>query len=204
MDRPVIYTIGHSTHSADYFLELLQEYNVSCVVDIRSVPASAYNPQYNQKTLSNFLQQHDVLYLHLGKAMGAIHTHPDLLDTNGQVDFEKVRQSAFFKEAIQRLWDGTHKGFTLALMCAEREPLDCHRFSMVSVALQRNGFEVRHIMKDKTVKSNAELENMLLKKYEKKLPLPDMFKPHLSVEEQLAIAYKLRNKEMGYAAGKDS
>jgi uncharacterized protein (DUF488 family) len=67
MDKPVIYTVGHSTHQLDYFLKLLQEYSVNCLVDVRSVAASTYNPQYNKEPLFNFLKQNGIAYLHLRK-----------------------------------------------------------------------------------------------------------------------------------------
>jgi len=84
-------------------------------------------------------------------------------------------------------------------MCSESEPLDCHRFSMVSVGLVKDGFEVKHILKDKTIKTNAELEDALIKKYEKKLPQKDLFNPDISNEEQLKEAYRLKNDEIGYS-----
>ena len=157
MEKPIIYTVGHSTHQIDYFLELLQKYSVTCIVDVRSVAASSYNPQYNKEPLSNFLKNNGVTYMHYAEEFGARHTDPDLLDEDGKVDFEKVRKSWNFKNGVERLWLGLDKGFTIALMCSEGEPFDCHRFSMVSIALEKDGFDVKHILKDKTLKSNAEL-----------------------------------------------
>ena len=199
MEKPVIYTVGHSTHQIDYFLELLQKYSVNCIVDVRSVAASSYNPQYNKEPLSNFLKNNGVTYMHYAEEFGARHTDPDLLDEDGKVDFEKVRKSWNFKNGVERLWLGLDKGFTIALMCSEGEPFDCHRFSMVSIALEKDGFDVKHILKDKTLKSNAELESQLLKKYDKKIPKPDIFQPNISAEDQLKEAYRLRNKEIAYS-----
>ncbi len=199
MDKPIIYTVGHSTHQLDYFLELLKEYSVNCLVDVRSVAASTYNPQYNKEPLSNFLKANKITYLHFAEEFGARHKDPDLLDDEGKVDFEKVQKSWNFKRGVERLWQGVEKGFTVALMCSESEPLDCHRFSMVSIALEKDGFEVRHILKDKTLKTNADLENQLLKKYDKKIPKPDIFSPNVSVNEQLKVAYRLRNQEIGFS-----
>lgn len=199
MKKSVIYTVGHSTHQIDYFLELLQKYSVNCIVDVRSVAASSYNPQYNKEPLSNFLKNNGVTYLHYAEEFGARHTDPDLLDEDGKVDFEKVRKSWNFKNGVERLWLGLDKGFTIALMCSEGEPFDCHRFSMVSIALEKDGFDVKHILKDKTLKNNAELESQLLKKYDKKIPKPDIFQPNISAEDQLKAAYRLRNREIAYS-----
>jgi uncharacterized protein (DUF488 family) len=199
MNKPIIYTIGHSTHQLDYFLTLLNEYNVNCLIDVRSVAASSYNPQYNQEPLKNYLKNHAITYLHFPEEFGARFTDPDLLDDEGRVDFERVRKTFAFKNGVERLWQGVEKGFVIALMCSESEPLDCHRFSMVSVGLIKDGFEVKHILKDKTLKEHKELENVLLKKYDKKLPKPDMFNPNVLIDDQLKEAYRLKNKEIGFS-----
>jgi uncharacterized protein (DUF488 family) len=199
MENPIIYTIGHSTHQIGFFLELLNEYSINCIIDVRSIAASSYNPQYNKEPLSNFLKKHNITYLHFSEEFGARHSDPDLLDEEGKVDFEKVRKSYSFKNGIERIWQGLEKNFVISLMCSESEPFDCHRFSMVSIALEKEGFNVKHILKDKSIKSNAQLENLLLKKYDKKLPKPDMFTPNVSLEDQLQVAYKLRNKEIAYS-----
>jgi uncharacterized protein (DUF488 family) len=198
-NRPIIYTVGHSTHQLDYFLELLKQYGVTCIIDVRSVAASSYNPQYNKEPLTNFLKTNGIQYLHFAEEFGARHNDPDLLDDEGKVDFVKVRKSWSFKNGVERIWQGLDKGFTISLMCSESEPFDCHRFSMVSIALDKDGFDVKHIMKDKTLKTNADLENQLLKKYDKKLPKPDMFNPSVTLDDQLKEAYRLKNKEIAFS-----
>jgi uncharacterized protein (DUF488 family) len=199
MDTSTIYTVGHSTHPLNYFLELLKAYSVNCLIDVRSLAASAYNPQYNKEPLSNFLNHNDITYLHFANEFGARQTEPELLDEDGRVDFEKVRKSWNFKSGVERVWAGIEKGFVIALMCSESDPFDCHRFSMVSIALEREGFKVMHILKDKSTKTNRQLEEQLLKKYEKKLPQPTIFEPDVTAEHQLNIAYRLRNKDIAFS-----
>jgi uncharacterized protein (DUF488 family) len=199
MEKPFIYTIGHSTHPLNYFFSLLQEYQVNCLVDVRSVAASRYNPQYNKEPLSNFLKNNGIIYMHLPEEFGARQTDPNLLDENGKVDFAKVRRSLNFKNGVDRLWLGITKGYTIALMCSESDPFGCHRFSMISVALEEAGFEVLHIMKDKTLKSTSDLEQLLLKKYAPQLPKPDIFQPNVTRDEQLTVAYRLRNMDIAYS-----
>ncbi|MBS4028964.1 MAG: DUF488 domain-containing protein [Ignavibacteriales bacterium] len=194
-----IYTIGHSTHQLEYFLELLQSFGVNCIIDVRSVAASSYNPQYNREPLSNFLREHNITYTHFAREFGARHTEPELLDEEGKVNFDKVRNTEDFKNGIIRLKQGIEKGFTIALMCSESEPIDCHRYSMISVALEKEGLEVLHIIKDKTIKSNAQLENQLLKRYDKKLPKPTMFDPNVTLNDQLTVAYRLKNQEIAFS-----
>jgi uncharacterized protein (DUF488 family) len=184
---PTIYTIGHSTHPADYFLELLTTHSINCVVDVRSVPASRFNPQFNKNRLAEFLGKNNITYLHFAQEFGARRTDPSLLDEERRVDFGKVRASEDFKKGIERIRQGVEKGFSIALMCAESDPLECHRFLMISTALQDAGFEVRHILKDKSSLSNSQLEDQLLKKYHKKLVKPGIFASNLTAEARLIV-----------------
>jgi uncharacterized protein (DUF488 family) len=117
----VIYTIGHSTHSIEYFLLLLQSHHVNCIVDVRSVAASRFNPQYNKKALQNTLSENEIVYMHFDKEFGARQTDATVVNNAGQVDFEKVRQSKNFLNGIERLKDGTTKGYTIALMCVLKQ-----------------------------------------------------------------------------------
>lgn len=199
MEKATIYTVGHSNHRLEVFLNLIEEYSVNCIIDVRTIAASSYNPQYNKSTLSNFLKKRNIIYMHFSKEFGARHTEVQLLDEEGKVDFELVRKSSDFRNGVNRLWDGVKKNYTMALMCSESEPFDCHRFSMISKALECDGFNVMHILKDKTLKSNSELENLLLKKYEKKISKPDFFNPYISLEDQLSEAYRLKNKEIAFS-----
>jgi uncharacterized protein (DUF488 family) len=194
-----IYTVGHSNHTIEYFKELLETFNINCLIDVRSLPASAYNPQFNKESLSGYLKAYQINYLHFGEEFGARHTEPELLDDFGKVDFDKVRKTEKFLSGINRLKNGLSKGNTIALMCSEAEPFDCHRFSMISYYLVRNGFDVKHILKDKSIIDNQELENRLLKKYDKVIPKPNLFDDRvLSFTEQLNFAYKFRNREVAY------
>jgi hypothetical protein len=143
-----------------------------------------------------------IKYLHFAEEFGARHNDPDLLDEEGKVDFEKVRRSRNFKSGIEQLKVRVENGFTIALMCSESEPLDCHRFAMISIALEKDGFDVNHILKDKTLKSNAQLESQLLRKYDKKIPKADMFDSNVSLDDQLKVAYRLRNREIAYSPKK--
>ena len=200
--KKTIYTVGHSTHTIDYFLELLTTYSINCVVDVRSVAASKYNPQFNQQPLSNFLKKHGVNYLHFDKEFGARYTDKALLDEHDTVDFEKVRATKTFSTGVERLERGIERGFNIALMCSEAEPFDCHRFGMISGYLSNNNFDVKHILKDKSLKTNAELEKQLMKKYAKKIPIPTLLEPDITPEIQLQAAYKLRNKDIGFSPTK--
>lgn len=152
----LLYTIGHSTHTHAHFLELLRAHKVNCLADVRSVAASAHNPQYNKAALKSFLNGKGIQYLHMGVEFGARQASP--LRADGRLDVEKFKRSAQFQSGVERLRAGIEKKYTIALMCAEADPLQCHRFHMISKYLAVNGFEVRHILKDGTCVTQAVVE----------------------------------------------
>lgn len=204
MSRAIVHTIGHSTHQLDYFLELLQEYSIDCLIDVRSMPASAYNPQFNKEVLYHFLKSNGIEYQHFGKEFGARHSEQGVLDEEGRVDFELIRKTPAFISGMQRLIQKVKEDRSVTLMCSESDPMDCHRFSMISVAIEAKGIEVRHILKDKKWLSNSDLELQLLKKFDKKIPHPDLFQPDITTEDQLKVAYRLHNKEVAYSPTKEN
>ena len=195
MAKPPIYTIGHSTHPIDYFLELLLHNGVNCVVDVRSLAASRFNPQYNKKALVVSLNVHNVEYLHLPQEFGARQTDPAFLDAEGRVDFLKLRASDKFKDGVRRLSSGV-ENYTIALMCSEADPLRCHRFGMIAPAL--NDFDVRHILKDKSILSQHDLEMKLLQYFLKKRQ-PSLFEAPSTEMEMLLDAYRMLNWEIAYS-----
>lgn len=197
-DRKV-YTVGHSNHEIEYFIELLQTANINCVIDVRSTPMSSYSPQYNLETLKAVLQQKGIYYMHFGEEFGARHRNPDLWDNEGKVDFREVQKSRAFQNGIERVDVGLSKGFTIALMCSEGNPLDCHRFSMISAYLVEDDFEVHHILKDKTIATHEELLQQLKKKYAKKIEQPSLFKPQTEADTTTQQIYRLHNKEVGWS-----
>lgn len=196
-NKYTVYTVGHSNHSLNYFMELIKDFSVNCIVDVRSVPASSYNPQFNKESLQLSLKDNDILYMYFGNEFGARHTEFELLNAFGKVDFEKVRNTKKFLSGVERLKSGLDKGYNISLMCSEADPFECHRFSMISYYLARNNFKVMHILKDKTMVTNDELEEKLLVKYRKQLPKSNLFQV-ISDQEQLNLAYRLHNLEVAF------
>lgn len=195
---PKIYTIGHSNHSITYFLELLNSYKIDCIVDIRSIPNSRYNPQFNKSNLRKKLNLNGKIYLSFAKEFGAYRHEEDVQDRNNKTDYQKVYQSNSFLTGVRRLGEGLRKNYKIALMCAEAQPLDCHRFSMISKFLHRNQFDVWHILKDKTLISHAQAEELLIQKYSTKLSKPNLFNPIISHKDQLEEAYKIHHQEIAH------
>jgi uncharacterized protein (DUF488 family) len=197
MNKPVIYTVGHSTHPIEYFIGLLKLHSVNCIVDVRSLAASRFNPQYNKKPLNDSLEQHGIKYFHFAESFGARQTDPELLNEKGQVDFKKMRASDKFEKGVMRLRELAQQDYIISLMCSESEPLNCHRFAMVSPALK--DFEIKHILKDSRILTQQQLEKTLLESYSKKIARPDMFNTKRTAQEKLNDAYDLCNKKIAYS-----
>jgi uncharacterized protein (DUF488 family) len=142
-----IYTVGHSTRTAEELLELLQAHGIQTLVDIRTVPRSRTNPQFNQDALPRTLAQADIRYVHLPRLGGLRRTSKDSPNTawrnrsfRGYADYMQTEE---FAQGLRELRELTAEG-PLALMCAEAVRWRCHR-SLVADALYACGVEVRHI-----------------------------------------------------------
>lgn len=200
MNNYTLFTIGHSNQSQEDFLGLLKRYDINCIVDVRSVPASKYSPQFNLESLKWFMKANNIQYLHFGDEFGARRT--DCLNEKGQVDFELVAKTPLFIQGTKRLMRGQEKGFRISLMCSEANPLECHRFSLISRFFHEKGIEVLHILKDGELVSHASLENLMIDEYlhSKKhlLPEVDQLFGTYTLENQRRDAYRLKNKEIGY------
>ncbi|MDQ1339457.1 MAG: hypothetical protein QG567_609 [Campylobacterota bacterium] len=192
-------TIGHSIYEIEDFVKLLKQNQINTIVDVRSTPYSKFAPQYNRETLKEYLKQNSICYIFMGDLLGARYEDKTLLFDDGKVNFKKVQETKNFQDGVMRLQKGIEKGYSISLMCSEKEAFDCHRFGLISEFLSKKSIEINHIYPDKVV-LQQELEQKLLKKYEKQIPKTDLFNPNIDFEEQLKEAYKLRNKDIAYNA----
>ncbi len=149
-----VFTIGHSTHSIERFVELLRRHGVTAVADVRSVPYSRHQPQFNRESLKKSLNQVGIEYVFLGKELGARSDDPACYDGR-QVNYRRLAQTALFREGLERVRRG-RETYCVALMCAEREPLDCHRTLLVARELEAIGMPVAHILADGCVEFTCE------------------------------------------------
>ena len=191
-----LYTVGHSNQSQEDFLELMKRHDINCIVDVRSVPASKFSPQFNMESLKWYLRTNGIQYLHFGDEFGARRT--DCLDAEGQVNFELVVESPSFKRGVERLMNGLQKGFHISLMCSEANPLECHRFSLISRYFSDKGLDVQHILKNGELASHALLEKEMIDEYlqskKHRLAEIDQLFGSYTKEDQRRDAYRLKNK----------
>ena len=172
MERSLIYTIGHSTHTNEEFIKLLNLRQITAIADVRSTPYSRYQPHFNREILQKTLADANIAYAFLGDSIGG--RSQDQKDyENGQVVYARLKESPYFQNGIERVIQGA-KEFNLALMCSEKEPIDCHRTLLVGQTLFEKGQEVIHILGDGSLEKHQDSIQRLLKIH--KLDKPDLFR----------------------------
>lgn len=159
-----IFTIGHSTDTIETFIEYLKHHQIDTVVDVRSIPYSRFASQFNKEDLSVSLKEKNIFYIPMGNNLGARYTERELLFEDGKVDFSKVVVTDRFQEGIYRVETGIKKGCKIALMCSEKNPIECHRFSLISNYLHKKGYAINHLI-GKDIFEHKLLQNKLLDYY---------------------------------------
>jgi uncharacterized protein (DUF488 family) len=160
MKAAAIYTVGHSNHAGLRFIDLLRDAGIECVTDVRSTPFSRRNPQFSQKALAASLKDAGIEYWFLGDALGARPKDPGCCE-GGKVSYTRIAATPAFRQAISALIEASQTK-RIAVMCAEKEPLECHRTILVGRALVQRGTELRHILADGRIEPHLDLEARLL------------------------------------------
>lgn len=157
-----LYTIGHSNHSIDKFLQLLDEYGIMILVDVRTAPYSRYNPQFNKDDLERTLARHNIQYAYAGKFLGGRPSDPacyksHCLPANDadylhEVDYPEVMKRQWFIQGIGQLLELADQDLT-AIMCSEEDPAACHRHHLIAKYLiaEHPEADVYHIRGDGNV-----------------------------------------------------
>jgi uncharacterized protein (DUF488 family) len=163
-----LYTLGHSNHSLERFLELLRGAGLQAIVDVRSAPSSRYNPHFNKGSLEAALPPQGVEYFFAGKFLGGRPTDPTCYkrgalppegaDYLHEVDYPEVMQRDWFVKGIRRLLEIADERAT-GIMCSEEDPGVCHRHHLIAKYLLREHPEVgvQHLRGDGTLVNAASL-----------------------------------------------
>jgi uncharacterized protein (DUF488 family) len=180
--NPVL-TIGHSTHEVGAFCSLLTKHQVTAVADVRSTPYSRFQPQFNRETIARTLKRYGIDYVFLGMELGARSDDPAMYD-GGRVQYRRLASNPIFQEGLSRIRKGAEDR-KIVLMCAEREPLECHRTLLIARELVAVGIDVSHIHPDQCLESHHDALERLRKRL--KLPEKDLFRsPSDIIEEAYA------------------
>ncbi len=156
-----LYTIGHSTHSLGQFLSLLGRHGISAICDVRSNPYSRYNPQFNRELLQQELSRQGIAYVFLGQELGA-RTNDPFCYEGEKVQYERLATTDSFLQGIDRLKKGVQH-YRVALMCAEKDPITCHRTILICHKLKVSDFSIRHILDDGRIEPHEVSEHRLIR-----------------------------------------
>lgn len=187
-----LYTIGHSTHTAQRVIELLRLHSVTALADVRSHPHSRINPQFNRESFSEQLKACGIKYVFLGLELGA-RTEDSSCYREGKIQYDLLARTDVFQSGLERARQGmtTHR---VALMCAEKDPLTCHRAILVCRHLVSRGVDVEHILEDGRLETHEHALSRLLSEHG--LADTDLFK---SRDELIEEAYSRRGQQIAYA-----
>ena len=163
-----LFTVGHSNYSIEVFIALLQKHGVTALADVRSHPYSRYLPHFNQARLKTALLNAKIHYVFLGRELGARPSNPTCY-VNGKTLYEKIAATELFSDGIQRLLKGTET-YKIALMCAEKDPITCHRVILLCQHLRKFNLDISHILKNGDLETHHHLEERLLNLHELNLP----------------------------------
>ncbi len=209
----VLYTIGYAGFVISDFIAKLNEKDIDVVIDVRSFPHSQYFIEYNKEVLARTLADEDIMYRHYADEFGARQNNPRYY-TDGQMDFSIFTESDSFRSGTEKILKGMKMGYTFALLCAEKDPLQCHRTIMVAPAFHRMGIRVVHLVPagylpewvQKRVPKEAQPDYVITQESIEE-ELKDMYFPERkqmnlfasrSEKDYLAEAYRLQNKKIGY------
>lgn len=189
--KGTVYTVGHSTHSVEQFVQLLTRHEITAVADVRSQPYSRMNPQFNRETLRATLKDAGIAYVFLGKELGA-RSGDESCYLNGKVQYDRLARTALFRAGLDRVEQGVSK-YRIALMCAEKDPLTCHRSILVCRHLVEREIGVAHILEDARLEYHDTAMERLLR--ELRIDPADLFKNKSDLFDE---AYALRGEAIAY------
>ena len=212
------FTIGHSNHAIETFIELLHQHQVTALADVRSSPYSRRFPQFNQSALKTALKTANIAYVPLGDNLGARPRDRNCY-VDGMARYDLIAATEAFKIGLNRLIQGSQK-YQISLMCAEQDPIVCHRAILICPHLKNAGLEIHHIHKNGDLETNEDLENRVLKQNNlykslaelenpvKQLSLFDLqptqtLEKPLSRAELVEKAYQLQSEKVAYTETTD-
>ena len=172
---------------------LLRQHGIMTVADVRSSPYSRYTPHFNRELVGRMLRENGIDYVYMGSALGA---RPEDAQCNreGRVDFRRLRDTVPFTQGVKRRGDLCRER-RVAVLCAEKDPLDCHRMILVCRALRTEGLEIFHILSDGRAEPHEDAERRLVHSLGLERTL---FEPDLSAGDLIERAYDIQAGRIAY------
>ena len=191
-----LYTIGHSSQSMASFIAQLQRHDVEAVVDVRSRPYSARFPHFSREPALATLKAAGIHYVFLGRELGARREEPECY-VDGHASYDRIAKLPVFAAGIKRLLAGA-QSYRIALMCAEQDPLTCHRTILVCHELKKHAVSIKHIRPDGVLEDHEQAEQRLVEEELGSANQADMFATARGLPEMLEQAYARRAGSIAY------
>ena len=167
-----LFTIGYASFSIKDFVSTLQQHKINALVDVRSAPCSKYKPEFKKDSLNNFLVDNNISYIFLGKYVGARVEDPTCY-IDGKLNYGLLKKTKNYQTGINRILNGM-KDYRIALMCAEKDPVNCHRTFLICRTLRSYPIKILHILEDGSLEDHTDTEGRLLKLHD--LDQEDIFR----------------------------
>ena len=190
-----LFTIGHSNHSLDHFIELLVAYRLSTIIDVRTNPYSKYSPHFNKDVLDSALRNANIDYMFLGRELGAQRSEDDCY-IEGQAKYDRIAHLSIFQNGLERVLKEVENNRT-ALMCSESDPITCHRTILISRELKKicPDLKITHILADGTEEQQETSEKRLINLHKLQ---PELFGDLTSMSGLIEKAYDLQAEKIAY------
>jgi len=157
-----IYTIGYGNKQLADFIAILEKYDIQYLLDVRSQPFSKHNKAFNRAELHHYFQKNEsIMYAFFGDTLGGKPKEKSCYDTDGNVNYELLKQQDFFQKALERLKTAHRKNLKIALMCACSKPEKCHRTKLIAEELVKDNIKVVHIDAKAKLKAHKEVMDIL-------------------------------------------
>jgi uncharacterized protein (DUF488 family) len=183
-----LFTIGYAAHTKESFLDALKIHRITALTDVRARPYSSFKPEFTQEPLKYFLLKNDIAYVPLGDQCGVSISNREG-DSPTRSLFQAIAENEKFKKGLERIKNGLQR-HRIAVMCAEKDPLNCHRFLLICRHLPA-GIRISHILEADKIEDHEETKERLLKITD--LEQPDLFR---SWEERLDLAYAIQEEKV--------
>ena len=195
-----IYTIGYSGFVIDDFIKILKKHEISVVIDVRSNPYSQYHLEYNKENLKKKLERNRIYYRNYFLEFGARQSDKKYYSKEGYLDFELFSKSENFLKGIKKLENSMEKNYVIVLMCAEKDPIICHRAIMISKIFSEKGYKVIHLLPNNVTITQKDIEDRLIKKFFPNKGQLLLFETEevISEKEYIKRVYNKQNAEIGY------
>jgi len=155
MIESTLYSIGHGNKTIDKIISELKSFDIEYLVDVRTKPYSKWNPHFNQDVFKDILKKNNIGYIFLGNEIGGLPSDESCYTEDGKIDYSLIKTKDFFKKGINRLLTANSKQISIATMCSETNPEECHRSKLIGKELLLKGIDTKHILEANKIKKQS-------------------------------------------------